>query len=78
MREPHLDEDVHCGCNLNVIKPNSEQTQENRLLPYAQTADEQSHIIPQKVLADTNKFLTVKKSQCHSVRQDFDYQRISW
>ena len=42
-REPHLDEDVHCGCNLNVIKPNSEQTQENRHLLSNRTAGERKY-----------------------------------
>ena len=43
MRAPHLDEDVRCGCNQNVIKPNSERTQENRHLLSNLTADERKY-----------------------------------
>ena len=43
MQEPHLDEDVRCGCNQNVIKQNSEQTQENWHLLSNRTAGERKY-----------------------------------
>ena len=52
MREPQLDEDVHSGCNQNVIKQNSERTQENR------------HLLSNRI-ADERKYFKLKLSALH-------------